>query len=175
MSEVKVEFQLTRDEYLRARRWLDLRTPIYWCIAGPGLAFAVYLVILGLQHGGAALAVPGLVALGAWTWAVFFTSSNRWKRSPTLQGRRSVEVLDSGIVVESDTGRWTSKWATYRRLGLGGGCYHFQQSRSSVLVPVRAFASTRDEREFVSLIGQHLSLSAAVGARLADLEVTAGP
>lgn len=175
MSVARVEFQLTKDEYLRARRWLDLRTPIYWCIAGPGLAFAVCLVILGFQSGGAVLAVPGLIALGTWTLAALFSSSIRWSRSATLRGHRSVEVLESGIAVESDTGRWTSKWATYRRLGVGGGCYHVQQGRSSVLVPVRAFAAPSEERAFVTSIGRHLSPSATVLARLADLEVAAEP
>ena len=170
MPDVKVEFQMTRNEYLRARRWLDLRNPIYWGIAVPGLAFAVFLVILGYRHGGALQAVPGLIALGTWIWAVFFSTSIRWSRSATLQGRRSVEVLESGIAVESDTGRWTSPWGRYRRLGLGGGCYHFQQSRSSVLVPLRAFESPCEERQFVSAIARHLRLSSDVLAHLAHLE-----
>lgn len=158
MSNVAISYQLTRAEWVSARRSLDLRLPIFWFMVIPGLATCGFLLALASIRDDAWSLLPGLSALAVWLYVILRSSSRVWANSRALQDPRRIELDDDHVHMVTTAFESTSKWSRFRR------AYEFDDAYvmtwgmgfGNVVIPKRAISSPDEEQALRLLVAKHV-------------------
>jgi YcxB-like protein len=163
MLEVEIEYEWTRDEYLRVLRkgslpWIYRRQ----YLLGALMIFCGIIIDVKGQSGTATyLYILGILYTGYWLWVMRFITSKAWNKGIGVRGPIKVLATDDGVSITSDAGQMNYKWAVFPLVKEWTDYYFLKRNKLIVaaIIPKRAFSSRDDESAFRRLLGVHASSS----------------
>ena len=159
---IRVEFSLTRDEWIRFTRWHVLHLPpVRYQALSAVLLLTGSLVLLAA--GTTMLGVVLLVASASWIgwfgWFAATTGRRSWtRRGDDIGAPQVIEFSDAGVHSQTATVDARAGWSVYTRLIEHSGLYLLGTKSRLVfrVVPQRAFASASDEAAFRQMAQTHI-------------------
>jgi YcxB-like protein len=161
VPDVTVEYQWTRDEYLRVIRKGALPRAIrYQYLVGVFMICAG--VVLGIEGNAGStlfLCVLGVAFIAYWLWIPRTASTKSWSRNVGLRGPIKIEVTDSGVWSTTDAGETKLTWEVFPRSKEWSDYYFIMRSKVTVatIIPKRAISSPVEEANLRNLFRAHTS------------------